>query len=89
MDVGLFLEFPRREDGTPQEAFREGFTLVDEAEALGVQSVWLAEYHFNAGRVLSAPVTIASALAARTRDIRIGLAVHSCPWATRSVSQKG
>ena len=79
MDIGLFLEFPRREHATLQEAFQEGFALVDEAESLGVQSVWLAEYHFNAGRVLSAPITIASALAARTQNIRIGLAVHILP----------
>ena len=79
MDIGLFLEFPRREEGTQQEAFQEGFALVDEAESLGVQSVWLAEYHFNAGRVLSAPITIASAVAARTKNIRIGLAVHILP----------
>ena len=79
MNVGLFLEFPRRENATYQEAFQEGFALVDEAESLGVQTVWLAEYHFNAGRVLSAPITIASALAARTQDIRIGLAVHILP----------
>ncbi len=79
MNIGLFLEFPRRENGTYQEAFQEGFALVDEAETLGIQSVWLAEYHFNAGRVLSAPITIASALAARTQNIRIGLAVHILP----------
>ncbi len=79
MNIGLFLEFPRRENSTYQEAFQEGFALVDEAESLGIQSVWLAEYHFNAGRVLSAPITIASALAARTQNIRIGLAVHILP----------
>ena len=49
MNIGLFLEFPRRENSTYQEAFQEGFALVDEAESLGIQSVWLAEYHFNAG----------------------------------------
>ena len=43
MDFGLFLEFPRREGGTQQEAFQECFALVDEAEAQGVVSVWLAE----------------------------------------------
>ena len=79
MNVGLFLEFPRRENSSYQEAFQDGFALVDEAESLGVQSVWLAEYHFNPGRVLSAPITIASALAARTQRIRIGLAVHILP----------
>lgn len=79
MKTGLFLEFPRQENGTYQEAFQAGFALVDEAESLGIQSVWLAEYHFNAGRVLSAPITIASAAAARTENIRIGLAVHILP----------
>ena len=79
MDFGLFLEFPRREGGTQQEAFQECFALVDEAEAQGVDSVWLAEYHFNPGRVLSAPITIASAIAARTKRVRIGLAVICLP----------
>jgi alkanesulfonate monooxygenase SsuD/methylene tetrahydromethanopterin reductase-like flavin-dependent oxidoreductase (luciferase family) len=79
MRFGLFLEFPRGDGMTEQEAFQESFALVDEAEMLGVDSVWLAEYHFNAGRVLSAPVTIASAIAARTKRTRIGLAVHILP----------
>ena len=79
MDIGLFLEFPRREQQTTNQAFQEGLKIVDEAEHLGVQSVWLAEYHFNPGRVLSAPIIIASHLAGRTKSIRIGLAVHILP----------
>jgi hypothetical protein len=62
MDFGLFLEFPRGEGMTEQEAIQESFAVVDEAESLGVDSVWLAEYHFNPGRILSAPITIASAI---------------------------
>ncbi|MEK7815000.1 MAG: LLM class flavin-dependent oxidoreductase, partial [Chloroflexota bacterium] len=79
MDFGLFLEFPCRDGGSQKEAFDEGFALVDQAEALGVESVWLAEYHLNAARVLSSPVTIASAIAARTKRMRIGLAVLLLP----------
>jgi alkanesulfonate monooxygenase SsuD/methylene tetrahydromethanopterin reductase-like flavin-dependent oxidoreductase (luciferase family) len=79
MDFGLFLEFPRRDGSSQKEAFDEAFALVDEAEALEVESVWLAEYHFNAARVLSSPVTIASAIAARTKKMRIGLAVLLLP----------
>ena len=41
MDFGLFLEFPRREGATHQQAFEECFALVDEAEARGVDSVWV------------------------------------------------
>ncbi|MFQ6029587.1 MAG: LLM class flavin-dependent oxidoreductase, partial [Dehalococcoidia bacterium] len=79
MHFGVFLEFPVSSGGTQLEAFHESFALIDEAEQLGVESVWLPEYHFNAGRVLSAPVTTASAIAARTKTIRIGLGVHCLP----------
>jgi len=79
MDCGLFLEFSCREGMTEHDAFAECFTLVDEAEACGVDSVWLAEYHFSSFSVLSSPITIASAIAARTRRIRIGSAVVLLP----------
>ena len=81
MDFGLFLEFPCREGMTEREAFAQCFALVDEAEARGVDSVWLAEYHFAPISVLSSPITIASAIAARTQRIRIGLAVVLLPLA--------
>ena len=81
MELGLFLEFPVREGASENEAFKESFALVDQAEALGVPSVWLAEYHFNPGRVLSSPVTISAAIAARTRRIRLGTAVLLLPLA--------
>ena len=79
MDFGLFLEFAWREGMTQNEAFAESFALVDKAEALGVDSVWLAEYHFNPSRVISAPITVASAIATRTERMRIGLAVLLLP----------
>jgi alkanesulfonate monooxygenase SsuD/methylene tetrahydromethanopterin reductase-like flavin-dependent oxidoreductase (luciferase family) len=64
MDFGLFVEFPCREGMTEREAFAECFALVDEAEARGVDSVWLAEYHFAPISVLSSPITIASTMTA-------------------------
>ncbi len=79
MDFGMFLEFPRQEGMTERAAFQESFALVDEAEALGVGSVWLAEYHFNPGRVLPSPVTVAAAIAGRTEKMRIGLGVYLLP----------
>jgi alkanesulfonate monooxygenase SsuD/methylene tetrahydromethanopterin reductase-like flavin-dependent oxidoreductase (luciferase family) len=79
MEVGLFVEFPCRDGMSEQEAFAECFTLVDEAEASSVDSVWLAEYHFAPISVLSSPLMVASAIAARTQRIRIGLAVALLP----------
>ena len=79
MRLGMFLEFPRPAGGTYGEAFQNSFALVDAAESMGVESVWLAEYHFNPGRVLAAPVTVGAAIAARTENIRIGMAVQCLP----------
>ena len=79
MEFGLFLEFPRPVDGDHHDAFTQSFRLVQEAEDLGVASVWLAEYHFNMERVLASPVMIATAIAAKTSTMRIGTAVYCLP----------
>ena len=79
MEFGLFLEFPAQGGATDQEAFQQGFALVDEAERMGVDSVWLAEYHFSPFSVLSSPMTLATAIAARTKSIRIGFGVLLLP----------
>ena len=79
MEFGLFMEFPAPDGYTDQQTFQQGFTLVDEAESMGVDSVWLAEYHFSPFSVLSAPLTVATALAARTKKIRLGFGVLLLP----------
>jgi len=65
MDFGLFIEFPCHEGMTEREAFAECSALVDAAEALGVNSVWLAEYHFPPISVLSSPINAVKGLGDR------------------------
>ena len=80
MEFGLFVEFPSNDHTTQAQIFRDSMELIDAAEKFGSEGVWLAEYHFDPGRsVLSAPVTVAGAVAARTKKIKIGLAVHVLP----------
>jgi alkanesulfonate monooxygenase SsuD/methylene tetrahydromethanopterin reductase-like flavin-dependent oxidoreductase (luciferase family) len=80
MEFGIFVEFPRRAGQAEAEAFDEGFALVDTAEAWGLDAVWLAELHFAPERsVLAAPLSIASAIAARTTRLKIGTAVQVLP----------
>ena len=79
MEFGLFLEFPTPDGYSDQESLAQGFTMVDEAESMGVDSVWLAEYHFSPFSVLSAPLTVATAVAARTKRIRLGFGVLLLP----------
>ncbi len=79
MDFGLFVEFPYAGGLSDQEAFARSFALVDEAEKLGVDSVWLPEYHFSPVSVLSSPMTVAAAIASRTQRVRIGMGVICLP----------
>ncbi|MEX2618308.1 MAG: LLM class flavin-dependent oxidoreductase [Alphaproteobacteria bacterium] len=76
----MFMEFGFRDNGSAEGAFREGFALVDAAESWGLDSAWLSEFHFSPDRsVLSSPIVTASAMAARTRRMRIGTAVYVLP----------
>lgn len=80
MEFGLFVEYPSREGVTQAQIFKESMQLIEAAEDTGSEGVWLAEYHFDPGRsVLSAPITVAGAVAARTKKVKIGLAVHVLP----------
>lgn len=91
MHFGLVLECDYREDATQEEAFEEAFAQAEMAEAVGLDGVWLAERHFAAPRgllgaqaagipsIASAPLVMASAIAARTRKLRLGVAVNILP----------
>ena len=81
MEFGIFLEFPVQGGGTEKDAFDDSLVLINEAEKLGVDSLWLAEYHFNPGRVMASPITILGNVAARTENIRLGTAVILLPLA--------
>lgn len=78
MEFGIFHEFPAAR--TEVEAFERSFALVDAAERFGLDAVWLAELHMVPRRsVLSAPIAVASAIAATTSRIKIGMAVQVLP----------
>jgi alkanesulfonate monooxygenase SsuD/methylene tetrahydromethanopterin reductase-like flavin-dependent oxidoreductase (luciferase family) len=80
MEFGMFHEFPSLAGRSDSEAFDEAMEQVDAAERLGLDVMWLAELHFEPRRsVLSAPLSIASAIAARTRHVKIGIAVQVLP----------
>jgi alkanesulfonate monooxygenase SsuD/methylene tetrahydromethanopterin reductase-like flavin-dependent oxidoreductase (luciferase family) len=80
MEFGMFHEFPSLPGRSESEAFDEAMEQVDAAEQLGLDVMWLAELHFEPRRsLLSAPLSIASAIAARTRRIKIGIAVQVLP----------
>ena len=80
MEFGVYHEFPSLAGRPDSVAFHEAFELVDAADAWGLDVMWLAELHFDPARsILSSPLCVASAIAARTKRIQIGIAVQVLP----------
>ena len=80
MEFGSFMEFPPVAAMGDSAAFDRALDEVETAERVGLDAIWLAELHGAPERsVLSAPMMVASAIAARTSTIRIGIAVQVLP----------
>src|SRR5256712_12410694 len=76
---GLFVE-EMRQGASQTSAFRDVFELAERADALGIDCVWLGEIHFTPTRsVISSSLQVASAIASRTRRLRVGTAVQVLP----------
>lgn len=84
MKVGLYFDV-RNPTGWRQDWQRlYGFTLevCEEADRLGIGSLWFSEHHLFSDGYLNQPLTFAAAVAARTRQARIGTAVLVAPIRT-------
>jgi len=84
MEFGTFMEFPplvaNGAAAGEGAAFDQALSEVAAADKWGLDAVWLAELHGAPERsVLSAPMMVASAIAACTERVRIGLAVQVLP----------
>src|SRR5436305_3112284 len=80
MEFGIFHEFWSTRAASQPEAFADSFAEVAAAEEWGLDAIWLAEIHMNPTRALvTAPLIVASAIAARTTRIKIGTAVQILP----------
>src|SRR6185369_4382422 len=79
MKIGLFQLMPApagvSDDAVVARALRE----AEEAEARGLDSVWIAEHHLSDFGLASAPSVYAAAVAQRTRRIGIGYGVAVVP----------
>jgi alkanesulfonate monooxygenase SsuD/methylene tetrahydromethanopterin reductase-like flavin-dependent oxidoreductase (luciferase family) len=82
MQLGIYLDLRNppqwRQDWTRLYSF--SLELCEEAERLGLHSVWISEHHMFADGYLPQPLTFAAAVAARTRRLRIGTAVLVAPF---------
>jgi natural product biosynthesis luciferase-like monooxygenase protein len=78
----LFLPtYVPEQDGSEADAYAKILEQVDHAEALGFESVWLTEHHFQYyGGLVPAPPILLAAIAQRTRRLRLGMGVSLLPF---------
>ena len=62
------------------QGFRDYLDFNVEAEALGFQSSFLVEHHFTGWNQVSSTLMLLTALAMRTKTLRLGSAVMVLPW---------
>jgi alkanesulfonate monooxygenase SsuD/methylene tetrahydromethanopterin reductase-like flavin-dependent oxidoreductase (luciferase family) len=81
MNVGLYFDLRNPPEWPTPSNRLYGFTLemCEEAERLGCHSIWLSEHHRFDDGYLPQPLTLAAAVAARTRTPRIGTAIVIAP----------
>ena len=79
VDFGLFFLMQRDERWSEQAVYDSDVAQMLAAEALGYESVWIAEHHFNDYGLCPAPQVLAAFMAARTSTIRLGMGVSLLP----------
>lgn len=81
MRVGVYFDLrnPLEWPDDPSRRYAFALELCEEAERLGAASVWATEHHLFDDGYLPQPLTMAAAIAARTRRVRIGTAILIAP----------
>jgi alkanesulfonate monooxygenase SsuD/methylene tetrahydromethanopterin reductase-like flavin-dependent oxidoreductase (luciferase family) len=85
MHVGMTAIFqnPEGNDGNPDldaGVYAAEYAMSDKAEALGFDSLWGVEHHFNGYAMCPDPLKFLTYFAARTQKIRLGTMVVVAPW---------
>src|SRR5207247_11150404 len=80
MEFGTFYQLPCAPEQSPLQRYEDTLMQIQHADSLGLDVAWLAELHFfPTFSIMPSPLLVASALAQRTRRIRLGFAVYLLP----------
>ena len=79
--VGIYLDLrnPPRWRTATSRLYGFALEMCEEADRVGIDSIWLSEHHLFDDDYLPQPLTFAAAVAARTKSARIGTAVLLAP----------
>ena len=80
MKFGLHYQLPCSATQSAVQRYRDTIEQAVHAEAVGFESVWPVEQHFNPDlSILPAPLLLLAAIAERTRSLRLGVAIVLLP----------
>jgi alkanesulfonate monooxygenase SsuD/methylene tetrahydromethanopterin reductase-like flavin-dependent oxidoreductase (luciferase family) len=81
VNVGIYFDLRNPPEWAVDPSRLYGFTLelCEEADALGCHSIWFSEHHLFDDGYLPQPLTFAAAVAARTKQVRLGTAIVIAP----------
>ena len=80
MKFDIFYQLPEAANQVTTDRYRELIAEAAEADRLGFNTVWLAEVHFAPHfSVMPTPLLLLAAIAERTSNIRLGMAVNLMP----------
>src|ERR1051326_1756128 len=84
MEIGWYHEFHRQVPGqSDADAFAMGLEQARTAEEWGLDAIWLAEIHQQAGRsVMSVPMTVLATIAGQTSRLKQFGKAHACTTTT-------
>lgn len=80
MKFGLFYQMPCADTQSEPVRYQETIEQIVHADTLGFDCAWLAELHFfKPFSIMPSPLIVATAVAQRTKKIRLGIAVNLLP----------
>jgi len=81
MKIGLYFDLRNPPEWQQDYSRLYGFALemAEEAERLGIDSIWSTEHHLFDDGYVTQPLTYLSAVAARTKRARVGAAIVIAP----------
>jgi alkanesulfonate monooxygenase SsuD/methylene tetrahydromethanopterin reductase-like flavin-dependent oxidoreductase (luciferase family) len=80
MKFGLHYQLPCHDFQSPVQRYRDTLEQAVHAEELGFESVWPVEQHFDPDlSILPSPLLLLAALAERTQNLRLGIAIVLLP----------
>lgn len=80
MKFGLFYQLPCADDQSAVTRYQQTIEQVQHGDELGFTCAWLAELHFyKPFSIMSSPLIVATAIAQKTKNIRLGIAVNLLP----------